>query len=217
MERCAITIVLDPGDVDPGISRTSPTLAIVPFVGDARPSTSSGQLENNENLVEKLILDRIPDTQHQEQFLSQFADVVDVIANLVARERTDAFSSTPTILLPHTPKPCAHDGCAASMLKHIGLGSEDNLESFVDVMDDQFYNHPDFLRSTRDMALALIPPKVLANFTIKGGSKIWHRIARLWKVMARSAIFLSPYVWRIFHNLAFGTKWSTKASILVSP
>ena len=38
-------------DLDPGMSKTSsPILAIVPFVGDAHPSTSLGQLETNGNL-----------------------------------------------------------------------------------------------------------------------------------------------------------------------
>lgn len=62
------------------------------------------------------------------------------VTNMATTEGIHTFFSTPTNRLPRVLEdtlPCAQEGCATSILKHIGLGEEDDLEIFVDAKDDQ--------------------------------------------------------------------------------
>jgi hypothetical protein len=62
------------------------------------------------------------------------------VTNMATREGMGTFFSTPINLLPPACEdtlPCAQEGCAISILKHIGHGEEDDLKIFVDAIDDR--------------------------------------------------------------------------------
>jgi hypothetical protein len=91
------------------------------------------------NQEDDLIVDCVPETQNIDRSISQSIDVIFILTSML-EGWVDHFSSTSTI-----SNLCAREGCSplakkgrsTSILKHIGM-LEDELEVFVDSLDDNF-------------------------------------------------------------------------------
>lgn len=67
--------------------------------------------------------------------------------------------------------PLVKEGCLASILKYIGLMEEEDLEVFVDDVDDKFApTSPTLPGAKDDRALMLIPPNIVPTPTWSSGN-----------------------------------------------
>ena len=129
--------------------------------------SSSQQTDRTDSQEDDLIVDFIPETQNIDQSLSQSTDDIAILATM-PKGRVDHLHFTSTFSTP-----CIHEGGSplakmdwlGAILKHIGLTEEDELEVFVDALDDEF------------VPTSLTPPSSTSDKALN------HYITqRLWKV-----------------------------------
>lgn len=115
------------------------TLTIVSFNWEARQPIHLGHLEGREGRGEDSIEDCVFETQNLDQLSSQFLDIVAILANMMDGGG-DNTSCTPTFKHPRLGEansPLMNEECSTYILKHIGLMEEEDLEVFVDALDDR--------------------------------------------------------------------------------
>ena len=78
------------------------------------------------------------ETQNLDQLSSQSLDIIAILANMM--DGGGNTSSTPTFKHPRLSEvnsPLMNEECSTYILKHIGLMEEEDLEVFVDALDDR--------------------------------------------------------------------------------